>query len=150
MIKADIFPTAGDMTARTIPAKLSFVHIIRRMTGETILRCAFIYPIYMTACTRNSIMIPRQREAGLAMIEIHILPIRCSMAPGTILSHLAGMNINMTGGTVCWHIFICSVFMAVHAQYSRVFPGQGKNRLGMIKCNILPFRRSMAEAAIRP
>jgi hypothetical protein len=56
MVETDIFPTTGGMTARTIPAEQAFVYIIRRMTGETILRSPLIDPVYVAACACAGLM----------------------------------------------------------------------------------------------
>lgn len=65
------------------------------MTGKTILCCSRINAIRMTVCAGYRLMITDQWETGFAVIEIHIFPAGWIMAPGTIISHLTGMNVHM-------------------------------------------------------
>ena len=100
MIEIDVLPAAWIMACAAVRAELSAVRIFCGMAGVTTWRCAFINPIDVTGCAGCPDMVAGQCEAGLAMIEVYILPITRVMTACAIVSHLSGMDIVMTGGAI--------------------------------------------------
>ena len=148
MIEIDVIPAAGVMARGAVGTKLAAVRILCGVTRVTTWRCAFIVPIHMTRGARNAHVIPRQCEAGLAVIEVDILPISGVMTARTIVPHLSRMDIIVAGGTVRWCALEKIILMAIRASNSAMFAYQSKGCLGMIKGHVFPCGRLVAGTAI--
>lgn len=144
MIEADVTPRCRDMTTSAICTKLSVMCIPRRVTGIAIPGCTSINSIGMTACTGNSTMATFQREARSAMVKMDILPIAGIMTIRTVTSHLSGMWIFMTGGTVHGRPLEQKVRMAACAGNSDMSTYQVEYGRGVIERHILPVRGLVA------
>lgn len=105
VIEMYILPGTGVVTGSAVGAELSVVGIVRGMTAITIGWRAFVFTIDMAGRTCHTNMAACQRETGCAVIEMYILPVTWVMTLGTVVAHLAFMNICMTGGTVHGRIF---------------------------------------------
>lgn len=104
VIEIHILPVTRVMTGTTIVPKLSTVRIVRGMTGKTIRWCSLINTVDMTGRACHVFMTSDQREACLAVIEVHILPVSRVMTFGTVIAHLSLMDISMAGCTGGWRI----------------------------------------------
>ena len=62
-------PTYGVVAFVTFFPKSPLVNIVKRMTGETFRRCIFIALVGMTTVARHFLMLSRQPEFGLVMVE---------------------------------------------------------------------------------
>ena len=100
VIEVNILPDSWLMATSAIRTELPPMWIFCSMTGITIRGHASIYTIGMAGRTRNSAMTAGQREAGLAVIKMDILPIARVMTIGTFTSHLPGVNIFMARCTI--------------------------------------------------
>ena len=88
------------------------MRILVGVTGIAIGGCAFIAAVDMASQTCNSAMTGTQWETGLRrMVKVDILPIARVVAVGTVTSHLSGVYVFMTSGTVRWCIFKKSILM---------------------------------------
>ena len=122
MIECDICPLCRLMTASTARTKLTFMGILRGVTGEAIFRCAFILSVHMTGFTSYSLMRANERECSFAVIKDHVLPTTRCMALGTFRPELTFMDILgcVTGYAVFRGAFKNTVYMAGLASYARV------------------------------
>ena len=67
-------PRSGVVAGSTVRSKLSHVLVLRGMAGITISRRAFINSVDMTGRAKNRSMRTVQREGGLRMVEVDVLP----------------------------------------------------------------------------
>jgi hypothetical protein len=148
MIEMDILPGCRLMTISAIRAELSTVRILRGMARITVGGRAFIHSIGMAGRAGDPVVAARQREAGLAVVKVDILPITRVMAIGTILSHLPGVNIVMTRGAICGCVLEECILMAALTGNGGVLAQQLERRRGMIKLYIFPGCCGMARLTV--
>lgn len=148
VIEIHILPGSRLVTASAFRAKLSSMRVLRGVTCITIRGSTFIPSIDVTIRTRDAAVPANQWEAGLAVIEIHILPIAWIVAVGTVPAHLPGMNIRVTGSTVSRGILEEGILMTIFACHTDMFANQWEHRPRMVEIYILPGRRLVAGFAI--
>lgn len=127
-------PTFGRVAGTAIRAKLTIVVIFVRMTGIAIRGCSLV-AVGMTGLTLNTGMFPDQREAGTAMVERDIGPLRRLMAGTAIRAELSVVVIfiRVAGVAILWCTFVGIVHMARFAGYGIVRPCQWESGIGMIE-----------------
>ncbi len=88
MIEGGRCPAVGCVTGLALIAQRSSMRVIVRMTGGTVLRCAFEFSSHVTVLTGNCVMFADQREGKLGMIHLRQFPAISGMTQGTVGSKL--------------------------------------------------------------
>ena len=143
MIEVNILPGGRSMAASTILTKLSIVSILRGMTGRTICRRTSIAAVGMTGCATYSAMTARQRETGPTVVEVDILPTSRVVAVSTVPTHLPGVRVAMTGGTIGGRTFEQQVGVATCTRYLGMPACQMEDGSGVVEGRIIPGGRGM-------
>ena len=152
MIETYILPAACVMTRSTILPKLTFMRVVRRVTGKAVIWSAFEYAVYMTRLALNICMKSRQWECSFAMIETHIFPRAGIVAQTAIPSKLTLMRVvrRVTGKAVLWRAFEYAIGMATLTVKPAMFAGQREGCLIMIETDVFPIASIMTLGTILP
>ena len=91
-----------------------------------------------------------QREGGLAVIEIHILPSSCVVAGGAIGAELPVVFVfcRMTGKAILRRAFIDIVDVTCFTLNGDMSAGQSKGSLAVIETDILPGGGVVTRSAV--
>jgi len=122
--------------------------VMARYTGG---RKSLVLPVGMALRTSRLLMLPRQREAGRVMVEVHIAPTRRRMARFTSLPILSIVLViaGMAGITILRRTLIGPVHMAGGTVHLGVLAHQRESRGVVIEVHVAPSRRHMACRTVR-
>ena len=148
MIKVDILPCSRSMTASAVRAELSTMWVFGSVTRVTIRCGSLVHAIAVTRRTRDAAVSATQGETGSAVIEVDIFPITWVMTVSTVISHLPGVNIFMTGGAIGRRVLEQHILMAAITGNSDVLTHQVECSRGMVKINFLPVGGFVAGFAV--
>lgn len=144
MVEVYIRPLGWLVTGTTVRTELTVVMVLVGMTGIAISGSTLV-TVRMAGLAGNARMGCLERETGLAVIEVNILPGGRSMTASTVIAELSIVSIlgGMAGGTIRWCASIASIGMARCATYSAVAARQRETGPTVVEVDILPTSRVM-------
>lgn len=135
MVEFSSRPCGGLMACCAIPPELTFMDILRRVTGETIFGRVLVDAIDMACLARSIDVRARQHETGGIVIELGGQPRVRHMTRPTSRAQLTHVRIVllMTGETIHWRAIEDSVHMASLTSHLNMRTGQFESRTVMVE-----------------